>query len=336
MTRTSITRRDFLSGTSVLGGASLLGISGIASAEPPPEVKKIRLIHAPSICLAPQLVAEALLKAEGFEEVEYVNLVANMLSSEIANGRVDLSQVATPEVIPFVDLGRPVVVLGGIHAGCYELFAQKHIRRVSQLKGKTAVISGFGSPEHVYISSMVAYVGINPTTDVDWVVAKSSADAMQLFVDGRVDVFLGFPPQPQDLRAMRAGHVIVDTTVDRPWAQYFCCSVASNRDWVGQYPIAAKRALRAMLKAADLCAQEPERVARYLVERDYEPRYDVGLDVLKSIPYNRWREASVEDTVRFYALRLYEVGMIKTPPNEVVARGTDWHFLDEIQRELKA
>lgn len=135
---------------------------------------------------------------------------------------------------------------------------------------------------------------------------------------------------------MGAGHVIVNTTQDRPWSQYFCCTVAANRDWVNHHPIAAKRALRAMLKAADLCAQEPERVANYLVARGYESRYNIGLEVLRELPYHRWRESHPEDTIRFHALRLYEVGMIKTHPNELIAKGADWRFLNELKRELKA
>jgi NitT/TauT family transport system substrate-binding protein len=39
--------------------------------------------------------------------------------------------------------------------------------------------------------------------------------------------------------------------------------------------------------------------------------------------------------LRFYALRLYEVGMIKTNPNKLIAQGTDWRFLNELKKELK-
>ena len=331
----SLTRRQFLKDASVLGAGSLLGVPLSVSAEPPPEVKRIRLIHAPSICLAPQLVAEELLKVEGFSNVEYVDLQVNKLSDEVASGRADMSQVSTPEVIPVIDSGAPVVVLGGIHAGCYELFANKRVRGVSDLKGKKVVISAFGSPEHAYVASIAAYVGINPRTDLEWVVADTSAGAMKIFAEGKADAFLAFPPQPQDLRAMGAGHVIVNTTQDRPWSQYFCCTVAANRGWVNRYPIAAKRALRAMLKAADLCAQEPERVATYLVAQGYEPRYDVGLEVLQELPYHRWRESHPEDTIRFHSLRLHEVGIIAMTPQKIIARGTDWRFFNDLRKELK-
>ena len=71
-------------------------------------------------------------------------------------------------------------------------------------------------------------------------------------------------------------------------------------------------------------------------ERGYEPRYQIGLEVVKNLPYRRWREGNPEDTLRFHALRLHEVGMIKTSPQKLIARGTDWRFLNELKRELKA
>jgi hypothetical protein len=47
-------------------------------------------------------------------------------------------------------------------------------------------------------------------------------------------------------------------------------------------------------------------------------------------------EFDPEDSMRFYALRLREVGMIKSTPNEILAQGTDWRFVNELKRELKA
>ena len=161
------------------------------------------------------------------------------------------------------------------------------------------------------------------------------AESMRLFVEGKVDAFLAFAPQPYDLRAKKIGRVIVNTTQDRPWSQYFCCMLVSRRDFVEAYPVAVKRALRAMLKAQDICAREPELAARLLVAKGYEPRYEVGLDVLKSLPFDRWRQANPEDTLRFHALRLREVGIIKSEPNKLIAQGTDWRFLNELKKELK-
>ena len=37
-----------------------------------------------------------------------------------------------------------------------------------------------------------------------------------------------------------------------------------------------------------------------------------------------------------YALRMRDVGLIKSTPQKIIADGTDWRFLDELKRELKA
>ena len=97
-----------------------------------------------------------------------------------------------------------------------------------------------------------------------------------------------------------------------------------------------KRVVRAILKAADICAADPERAARRLVDGGFAERYDYALQTLTELPYDRWRHFDPEDSMRFYALRLHEVGMIKSSPNAILAGGTDWRFLNELKRELKA
>jgi NitT/TauT family transport system substrate-binding protein len=171
-------------------------------------------------------------------------------------------------------------------------------------------------------------------TDIQYV-DIDGVDPHPTIAAGKADALVGLPPVPQELRARGIGHVIVNSTVDRPWSQYFCCIVASNRDFVRKHPVATKRALRALLKATDICALEPERVAQSIVDRGFTQRYDYALQTVQEVPYNRWREYNPEDTVRFYALRLHEGGMIKSSPQKLIAEGTDWRFLDELKQELK-
>jgi NitT/TauT family transport system substrate-binding protein len=159
---------------------------------------------------------------------------------------------------------------------------------------------------------------------------------MEWFVDGQVDAFLAFPPEPQELRARGVGRVILNMTTDKPWSQYFCCVMVGNREFVRTHPVATKRVIRAVLKANEICAAQPERAAKLLVDRGFTDRYEYALDTLSELPYASWREFDPEDSMRFYALRLHEVGMIKSSPNALLADGTDWRFLDELKRELKA
>ncbi len=329
-------RRHFLAYASAVGAAALLGLPRTAAAEPPPEVTKIRLFHSPAICLAPQYLAEELLHLEGFSEVEYVKGGVETPGKLMAEGQADMSMWDVPGTIPLLDAGKPIVMLAGIHGGCYELFGNDRIHSVRDLKGARIGVYAVTGGDYVLISSILAYIGMDPRKDVNWVVGSRFTDAMHFFIDGKVDAFMGFAPEPQELRARKIGHVIVNTSQDRPWSQYFCCAVTASRQFVAKNPVATKRALRAFLKAADICAREPERTAQFLVTKGYEPRYEIGLEVLKSLDYKRWRQTDPEDTVRFHALRLHEVGMIKSDPKKLIAQGTDWRFLNELKKELKA
>jgi NitT/TauT family transport system substrate-binding protein len=215
------------------------------------------------------------------------------------------------------------------------LFGNESVRSITDLKGKSMGVQGLGSSQHVYAASIVAYVGLDPTKDIHWAI-NPIVKPTELYEKGEIDAFLGFPPEPQDLRARHIGHVVVNSAVDRPWSQYFCCMLAGNREFVRKYPIATKRVLRAILKAADLCISDPQNVAKQLVDEGFTDRYDYALQTLGELPYDKWREYEPEDTIRFYALRLHEVGMIKSSPQKIIAEGTDWRFLNELMRELKA
>jgi len=88
--------------------------------------------------------------------------------------------------------------------------------------------------------------------------------------------------------------------------------------------------------AADLCAAEPARAARNIVDRGFTNRYDYALKTLQEVRYDQWREYDPEDTIRYYALRLHEAGMIKSSPQKIIAENADWRFFNELKRELRA
>lgn len=334
-----ITRRTFLSNASILGAASFLGLPCTAASEQPLETKRIRLVVDEAICLVPQFLSEELLRLEGFTQIEYVRMnydTYHNLGAIVAAGKADITQDAAISFVPLLDARQPVVILSGVHLGCWELFGASNVRAIRDLKGKRIPISTPGAEEHLVVSSILAYIGMDPRKDVQFVEIPLFDDQIKAFRAGAVDALFAFPPQPQRLRAEGIGHVVIDAARDRPWSQYYCCVVGANRDFMTRNPVATKRALRAFLKAADICARDPQRAARYLVAKGYEPRYETALEVLDNLPYGRWREFSPEDTLRFHALRLREVGMITSDPNKLIAHGTDWRFLNELRRELKA
>jgi len=273
-----------------------------------------------------------LLQAEGFTSIEYVKAATGW--GVLLSGEADVSAADAPSAVTQVDKGQPIVVLGGMHVGCYELFGTDRVRTIVDLKGKKVAIPGLHSGRHLMMSTILAHVGLDPRKDVEWVTSPA-AESMQLLAEGKVDAYMGFPPEPQELRAKKVGHVVVSTTTDRPWSQYFCCLLAARRDFVSKNPGATKRVLRAMIRAENLCATDPGRATQILVDRGLAPQRDYVLQMMKELPYSRWREYNPADSLRYYALRLREAGLVKSNPQKILADGTDWRFLNELKKELK-
>jgi NitT/TauT family transport system substrate-binding protein len=325
------TRRRFVAGLAAALAAGILLPRRSWTAEPALETTTVRLGRLPVICFAPQYVCEALLRAEGFTDVRYVDSTVQTHEEDLGSGKFDFGSNFALALAVAIDRELPVTVVTGLHAGCYELFVHGDIRDIADLKGKS--VGQLGGTR--LISMMAAYVGLDPKKDLN-LVSDPDLKPLQLFVQGKLDAYLALPPEPQELHARKVGHVILRTAVDRPWSQYFCCMLAANRGYAARYPVATKRVIRAVLKAADLCASEPELAARLIVEGGFTERYDYALQTLTENPYGAWREYDAEDTIRFSALRLHELGTIKSSPKQIIANGTDWRFLNELKRELKA
>ena len=327
-------RRKFLSGLRLAGAAGLLGVHlRPVAAEPPPETTALRLARTGSICQAPQYIVETLFEAEGFTDVQFVGTAAAP-DRTLVSGDAQMGMLFLGPFLLRLDEGAPLFILSGGHVGCLELFAHEPIRSVRALQGRSVAVSGLGTATHVFLAMIMAYIGLDPRKDVT-IVAHPPREAMRLFEAQQVDAYITSPPFAQELRAQHIGHVVVNSSVDHPWSQYFCCVVAGHQEFVRKHPVATKRALRAILKGANICALEPERAAQALVNKELVQRYDYALQTMREVPYGKWREYAPEDTVRFYGLRLREVGMLKSTPQKLITQGTDWRFLKELKKELK-
>jgi NitT/TauT family transport system substrate-binding protein len=336
----------------LLGGAARLGLtaaglavlascrgagSGSISIDAPLETTRLRLVQTPSMCQAPLYVAQDALRAEGFTDLEYVRKPsAGWNGLAVATGEADITMHFAGPVVLQIEAGDPLVVLAGAHVGCFELFGTNGVHAIRDLKGRTVGVPEPGGPSQVFLASLLAHVGLDPRTDVTWA-THEGAEAMQLLADGKIDGYLGFPPEPQRLRAGRIGQVIVNSLVDRPWSQYFCCMVIANRHYVAQHPVATARALRGILTGLDISGRDPDGAVRYLVETGYTTQHAETLEAVKTIHATGWRgEYDPEDTLRYYSLRLHEAGMIKSSPDKIIARGTDWRYLAEVKRDRGA
>jgi NitT/TauT family transport system substrate-binding protein len=350
-----LTRRDLfgLAGMG-LSGLGLAAIAGCgdgdnrrsatstpgAAVDPPPETTTIRLpkefFYA---SIAPLYLAEQFLPAEGFTSVQYIDVGGDHGGYEhLAAGEIDMALDLAPSAPVAADAGDPLVILAGVNNSELVLFGNDRVHSLRDLKGKRIHVYSTATTDGNYIlmAALLAYVGIDIKHEVEFV-ELSGYDVFTQLVAGTstIDAWILERPWSTALRNANIGHVILDGPMDAPWSQYFSGMVTANKDFVEMHPAATKRALRAILNAADMCAREPERAARYLMGKGLTPyAYDEALDALTAVSYAAWREFNPEDTMRFYALRLKEAGLVKSTPDELIARATDWRYLDEIKREL--
>jgi hypothetical protein len=98
----------------------------------------------------------------------------------------------SPILLIPIDAGKKISIIASVHVGCFELLAIERIRSIADLKGKT-VGPDLGTSSHVFVSTMAAHVGLDPAKDINWV-RSPSISPMELFADGKIDAWLGFPP----------------------------------------------------------------------------------------------------------------------------------------------
>ena len=130
------TRCDFLASASLAAAAGVLGPQGALADEGPPETTTLKLAYYANNCLAPLLVAEDMLRTEGFTDIQYVAVPESFTIPElVAHGECHFANTFAGTLVSHMDNGLPITGLSGVHSGCYELFAHEPYRTISALRG---------------------------------------------------------------------------------------------------------------------------------------------------------------------------------------------------------
>lgn len=357
--RERVTRRELLLRTlgtgAALAGGSLIAACGpqgpvVAPAGatlPPPETTAVRFV-LPAACDPPSALAKELLLEEGFTDIRYVR-VSNTTTEWLTSGVADFATGYGNLIAAQVDAGLPILALAGMHPGCFELFATPGISTIRDLRGKTIAVNAKNASDQFYgfFSILLAYVGVDPRTEVNFIEIGPDLNALRdAFVDGRSQAFIAPAAFGPNLRRnpKNPGKVILDTTMDKPWSQYYCCQLVADRDWARRYPIATKRVTRALMRACDEVTKDKARAAREYVARfpatvspteaQIANELSITNEVIRDLSYD-WRELDPEETLRFFALRLADAKLIKSTPQQVIAQGSDFAFMRQLRKELK-
>jgi len=352
-----VTRRDLLRGTlgtaAALAGGGLIaacvspgGPTGVASpgaSLPPPETTTVRFV-SPAACDPPTALAKKFLLEEGFTDIQYVTVPVTTTEWLTAD-KADFHSGYGNLIAANVDIGLPIVALAGIHPGCFEIFAAPGISTIKDLRGKTIAVNAKNVSDQFYgyFSILLAYIGMDPRTDVNFMEIGPNVNALRdAFVDGRSQAFIAPAASGPQLRRnpKNPGTVILDTTMDKPWSQYYCCQLVANGDWARRYPVATKRVTRAVLRAADLVTKDRPSAAHQYVAGGFFSTPPAATDeeivneVIRDLSYD-WRELDPEETLRFFALRLADAKLIKMTSQQIIAQGSDFAYMRQLRTELK-
>ena len=275
---------------------------------------------------------------EGFTDISYAPYIANYSEAGVlAFNGADMSAAFASDYLVAIDAGHPISIIGGVHVGCAEVFASNAVETISDLRGKRVVISSRYGAEYLIISTIAAQIGLNAQRDFEWVISTDYSGWPDLLKNGEIDAVVAFPPINYQFHDQRIGHVVLDTVADDPWRHYFCCVLGARTEYVENYPVATKRAMRAMFKANALCSRDPQTAASIISQHGEEfGERELILRSLNAIPYDAWRNYDVEASLRFYALRLHEAGLVNRTPQELLKIASDFGMFEDLKLELKA
>ena len=331
-------RRDFLASASLAATAGLLGAHRPLAAEGPPETTTIRLAFTTAICFAPFDVAEEFLRAEGFTDVQYVKAAGGFSSPQMAaSGDLDFGVSFAGTVVYHLDAGLPITAVSGLHAGCYELFAREPIRSIGDLKGRRVgiqTLSNERAPVRLH-HGQARRARPERGHRVGGAAGWQRHGAVRRRQDRRVSRLsarAAGAARPR-LRSRDREHAqrpaVVAVFLLHDLRQPRLGPRSSGRDQA----LSARR-----LQGRRPSARPSPRTPRArLVDGGFAPRYDYALADDPDLPYEllariRLRRTRCAST-RFACTRR---ACSSSSPNALLAEGTDWRFLNELKRELKA
>lgn len=292
-------------------------------------------------------LVEETLREEGFTQVKFI---PGGTPPPVPAGAAQFGVIYGNALVGAVDADFPVVALAGMHTGCIELWAAPGISSIKDLRGKTYEVFDrfvtFGERKHAgvfygFLLSILAHIGLDPA-ELKLLDVPGTHNVVGDYLEGRSDaVFLPVHQGPLMRRnPKRRGSLILDSTVDKPWSQNYCCMLVANRDWAKANPAGTKRATRAFLRASDMVAADRKAAVSRAVEKGfYKANAALTPEILSEtigmLSYD-WRDFDPEETLRFFALRLRDAKAIKKSPQQVIDDGSDLAYFRQLRKELKA
>lgn len=247
---------------------SALVLAGSALGSAP---KKVRIGYYGTTCEAPVFAAieKGFFAAEGLE-VEAIKGDATSLREGLALNKLDATDGLLMQWVKPIEQGLNVKFTAGIHTGCVQILAgsKSGIVSLSGLAGKRIGVPAIGSGPHNLTARVLAGLGIDPKTGVEWRAFPNAE--LELALDkGEVDAIALADPIAQIVVDKGKASTLLNSAKTAPYNEEYCCLVVVNGKLVKDDPATAAAITRAILKAARWVSEHPQEAAALSVEKKY-------------------------------------------------------------------
>ncbi|MEY2466393.1 MAG: sulfonate transport system substrate-binding protein, partial [Verrucomicrobiota bacterium] len=296
-------------------------LSGCSKKPEPPAAggpTKIRVGYIGLTCEAPIFTAveKGFFKEEGLD-VSLVKCEWANYKDVLALGGYDITHHLVMYFLKPIEQGLDVKFTGGIHRGCLRVQAKASsaIRTIEDLRGKRIGVPGMGTPPFIFANRVLGAHGIDPRTEVHWIVFP--AGELGLALDkGEVDAVADSEPIGSMLLAQGKVRNVADQAADAPYKDEYCCAVIVNGKYLAANPKASAAATRALLKAAKWVEANPAAAAQLSVEKKYlastVEQNAVAISHLRYVP----SVSGAEMAVKLAAAEMKTAGML-SPSTDV-------------------
>jgi NitT/TauT family transport system substrate-binding protein len=282
-----------------------------------------------ALCGAPVYIAyeKGFFAAEGFD--------VELISADTETRKIGLNNGTIPVVngdfqfFQSIENGVNVSVVEGLHKGCIKFLvrADSDIYNVNDVRGKTIGIDEVGGTPHQVAAVWIEKAGISADQakkEVTFLPFEEGNLQVEALRSGDIDVAALWDPFASVQEKSDEFRVIFDLATDPLFSDHYCCYLYASNKWIEEKPEQLAALLRAYRSAMDWIASNVEEAVAVIADKKYssiDDQRDLAAELLShyAIPHlsdHGTAQYDVEGDVKYFAEQLYEIGYLKTPPEE--------------------
>ena len=197
-----------------------------------------------------------------------LTLVAQDTAMLVSTNKIDAIMV-TPGIFPGMAEGLDVKILDAAHTGCIQgaTKADSGINSPADLKGKRVGVAAEGDVPQLQLSEEMRQAGLDPTTDVEWIIYPDPQLEMALEKD-EIDAFASW--DPFTTMALENGYKLYFSTTTGDFFKHdICCFYAMNPKTLENNPELGKKFIAALSQAHEFITENPEEAATIMLDKEY-------------------------------------------------------------------